>query len=122
MNWIETVYNYSYFVGAFGLIMIGLYTVMVKTNLIKILIGINLIDVGVNIFLVSLGYIKGKGAPIFSNPGVTPANSIDPIPQALVLTAIVIGVAVTALSLSVIIKLYQHYKTLDISKIREMRW
>ncbi len=122
MSWVETVYNYSYFVGAFGLIMIGLYAVMVKTNLIKILIGINLIDVGVNIFLVSLGYIKGKGAPIFSNASVTPANSIDPIPQALVLTAIVIGVAVTALSLSVIIKLYQHYKTLDISKIREMRW
>ena len=122
MNLLQTVYQYSYYVGAFGLILIGLYAVMVKTNIIKILIGINLIDVGVNIFLVSLGYIHGKKAPIFSSPDITPSNSIDPIPQALVLTAIVIGLAVTALSLSVIIKLYQHYKTLDISKIREMRW
>jgi len=122
MNLLQTVYQYSYYAGAFGLILIGLYAVMVKTNIIKILIGINLIDVGVNIFLVSLGYINGKKAPIFSNSSITPANSIDPIPQALVLTAIVIGLAVTALSLSVIIKLYQHYKTLDISKIREMRW
>ena len=122
MNWIEVVYNYSYFVGAFGLMIIGLYAIMVKTNLIKILIGINLTSVGVNLFLVSLGYIKGKGAPIFSSAKVTPSNVIDPIPQALVLTAIVIGLAVTALSLSVIIKLYGHYKTLDISEIREMKW
>ncbi len=119
---VESIYNYSYFVGAFALIAIGLYTIMVKRNLIKILIGINILDVGINLFLVSLGYIKGKGAPIFFTGKVDPSKVIDPIPQALVLTAIVIGLAVTALSLSVIIKLYKHYKTLDISEIREMKW
>jgi multicomponent Na+:H+ antiporter subunit C len=47
---------------------------------------------------------------------------VDPVPQALVLTAIVIGVAVTALALTIVIRLHDHHKTLDISKIRELKW
>ncbi len=111
-----------YYVAAFSLILIGTYAVLVKKNMVKIVLGLSLIDSGVNILLISLGYIKGKTAPIFSTPALKAQNMVDPIPQALVLTAIVIGLAVTALALTIVIRLYDHHKTLDISKIRELKW
>jgi multicomponent Na+:H+ antiporter subunit C len=69
-----------------------------------------------------MGYIKGGTAPIFSKPGLNPNLMVDPVPQALVLTAIVIGVATLALALSLAIKLYRHYGTLDMRKIKELKW
>ncbi len=111
-----------YYVAAFSLILIGAYAVLVKKNMIKIVLGLSLIDSGVNILLVALGYINGKTAPIFSNPSLKAEGMVDPVPQALVLTAIVIGVAVTALALTIVIRLHDHHKTLDISKIRELKW
>jgi len=105
-----------------GLILIGLYIVLVKTNLIKIVIGLNFIDTGINILLICIGYVRGRTAPIFSRPGISPANVVDPVPQALVLTAIVIGVAVLALALSIVIKVYQHNKTLNVTKIKGLKW
>ncbi len=114
--------NYIYYIGAFGLIFIGLYIVLSKHNLIKVIIGLGLLDTGVNLFLISIGYIKQGTAPIFSRPGLDPARMVDPIPQALVLTAIVIGVSVLALALSLSIKLYHHYGTLDLQEIKGQRW
>jgi multicomponent Na+:H+ antiporter subunit C len=111
-----------YYVAAFSLILIGTYAVLVKKNMVKIVLGLSLIDSGVNILLISLGYIKGGTAPIFSTPALKAQNMVDPVPQALVLTAIVIGLAVTALALTIVIRLYDHHKTLDISKIRELKW
>ncbi len=111
-----------YYVAAISLILIGIYAVLVKKNMIKIVLGLTLIDSGVNILLVSLGYVKDKTAPIFSNPTLTAGDMVDPVPQALVLTAIVIGVAVTALALSIVIRIYDHHKTLNINKIRELKW
>ncbi|MCD6222739.1 MAG: NADH-quinone oxidoreductase subunit K [Thermoplasmata archaeon] len=97
------------------LIAIGLYAVMFKRNLIKIAIGITIIESGVNLFLITLGYRKGGVAPIYTNlpSGVTPQQMVLPVPQALTLTSIVIGVAVLALMLSFIMKMYQHNKSLD---------
>ncbi|HHJ52057.1 MAG TPA: cation:proton antiporter [Caldithrix abyssi] len=111
-----------YYVAAFSLILIGIYGVLVKRNMIKIVLGLSLMDSGVNILLISLGYVKGKTAPIFSSPALKPDQMVDPVPQALVLTAIVIGLAVTALALTIVIRLYDHHKTLNISKIRELKW
>jgi multicomponent Na+:H+ antiporter subunit C len=111
-----------YYLGCFGLIFIGLYIVLVKRNLIKVIMGLSLIDTGVNLFLITIGYIKKGTAPIFSHPNLSPERMVDPIPQALVLTAIVIGVSVLALALSLSIVLYRHYGTLNLRKIREMRW
>ena len=116
------IYNWMYYIASGGLILIGLYIVLVKTNLIKIIIGINFIGTGVNILLICIGYIKGRTAPIFSKPGINPTNVVDPLPQALVLTAIVIGVAVLALALSIVVKVYQHNKTLNVSKIKGLKW
>jgi len=114
--------DYVHYIGSFGLVLIGLYIVLVKTNLIKVILGINLIDTGVNLFLVSVGYIRMGTAPIFSQAGTGGRQMVDPVPQALVLTAIVIGVSVVALALSIAIRLYEHYGTLDLSKIRELKW
>ncbi len=109
-----------YFAAVF-LIAIGIYTIMVKKNLIKMIIGLGLMDSGVNLLLISIGYINGKTAPIILN-GVKPSSVVDPVPQALVLTNIVIGVSVTALALSVIIRIYRHYRTLNSDKVRGMKW
>jgi len=114
--------NYIYYIGAFGLILIGLYIILVKRNLIKVIVGLGILDTGVNLFLISVGYIAKGTAPIFSRPVIDSENMVDPVPQALVLTAIVIGVAVLALALSLAIRLYQHYGTLNLRKIREQKW
>ena len=111
-----------HYIGSFALIFIGLYIVLVKSNLIKVIIGINLIDTGVNLFLIAVGYIHGGTAPIFSAGAEDPAGMVDPVPQALVLTAIVIGVSVLALALSLAIRLYGHYGTLNLRKIKELKW
>jgi multicomponent Na+:H+ antiporter subunit C len=111
-----------YYIGALGLIIIGLYIVLTKKNLIKIIVGLDLFETGIFILLVCTGYIKGGTAPIFSRTGLDPALMVDPVPQALVLTAIVIGVATLALALSLAIRLYRHYGTLDMRKIKELKW
>lgn len=118
----DFLHNYSYYIGAFGLIIIGLLIILIKHNLIKVILGISIMETGVNLFLISVGYISKGTAPIFSKPGVESKILVDPVPQALVLTAIVIGVAVLALALSLAIRLYKHYGTLDLRKIKEQRW
>jgi len=109
------IYNLPYLAVA-GLILIGLYAVLFKRNLIKIVIGITLIESGVNLFLITLGYREGSTAPIYtSSPGGLMSL---PVPQALTLTSIVIGVAVLALMLSFIVHIYRHYNTLDARILR----
>lgn len=114
--------DYAYYVGAFGLIFIGLLTILVKHNLIKVIIGLSILDTGINLFLISVGYINRGTAPIFSREGIDPEHMVDPVPQALVLTAIVIGVAVLALALALAVKLYQHYGVLDLRQVKGERW
>jgi multicomponent Na+:H+ antiporter subunit C len=114
--------EYIYYIGAFSLIFIGLYIILVKKNLIKVIIGISILDTGINLFLITIGYITEGTAPVFSKPGLKAENMVDPVPQALVLTAIVIGVAVLALALTLAIKLYKHYGTLNLRKIKEQKW
>lgn len=112
------IYNIPYIAVA-CLIIIGLYTLVFKRNLIKMIIGITLIQSGVNLFLITLGYRKGSVAPIYtSSPGGVMAL---PIPQALTLTSIVIGVAVLALMLSLVIQIYRHYGTLDVRKVGRLK-
>ena len=107
------------FIAVAGLILIGLYALIFKRNLIKMVIGITLIESGVNLFLITLGYRENSIAPIYtSSPGGIMAL---PVPQALTLTSIVIGVAVLALMLSLIIHIYRHYGTLDVRKIRRLK-
>ena len=108
------------FIAVSALVLIGLYAVIFRRNLIKMVIGITLIQSGVNLFLITLGYRENSVAPIFTSlpPGtIVPEGMSFPVPQALTLTSIVIGVAVLALMLSLIIHIYRHYGTLDAREI-----
>jgi len=121
-NAVHFLQDYIYYIGAFGLIFIGLFIMLVKRNLIKVIIGLSILETGVNLFLISVGYISKGTAPIFSKSLVKTQRMVDPVPQALVLTAIVIGVAVLALALSLAIRLYHHYGVLDLRQIKEQKW
>jgi len=119
----EMIFNIP-FIAVVAMVFIGLYAVLFKRNLIKIVIGISIIESGVNLFLITLGYREGGVAPIYTSlPAGTnyPEGMVLPVPQALTLTSIVIGVAVLALMLSLVMYIYRHYGTLDVRKIRRLR-
>jgi multicomponent Na+:H+ antiporter subunit C len=99
---------------------LGIYSLMFKKNLIKIAIGIVLIENGVNLFLITLGYRKGAVAPIYTQSPSGQAMVL-PTPQALTLTSIVIGIATTALILSIAMIIYKHYGTLDTDQVRRLK-
>jgi multisubunit Na+/H+ antiporter MnhC subunit len=88
--------------------------------MIKIIVGITISEYAVNLFFILLGYRKEGRAPIFS-PDVEIVNMVDPLPQALVLTSIVIGLATTALLVAIAMRLYEKYGTFDIAEIRELK-
>jgi len=108
------------FVVSMLLVILGLYALLFKRNLIKMVIGVSLIETGVNLFLVTLGYRTAGVAPIYTYAPATTVRVL-PTPQALTLTSIVIGLATTALLLSFAVLIYRHYGTLDVSKIKELR-
>jgi multicomponent Na+:H+ antiporter subunit C len=106
------------------LFVIGLYGVVVKRNLIKIIISLIIMESAVNMFIVMVGYRKDGIAPIMDKTmevGMFAQRSVDPIPQALVLTAIVIGLGVTAMTVAVAMRLYERYGTYDIKEIRKLK-
>ena len=102
------------------LFSIGLYCVLRKRNLIKIIIGLGIIEYAVNLFFALVGYRTEGRSPILAQDQVI-KNMVDPIPQALVLTAIVIGLAVTALIVAIAIRIYEKYGTFDITKISKLK-
>ncbi len=96
---------------------IGFTTLLFHRNLIKKLIGMNIMDTGVFLLLASMGYIRGRKAPIIED-GVTEVSAyINPVPAGLVLTGIVVSVSVTAVMLSLTVRLYKRYHTLDLDEI-----
>ena len=109
----------------FILVVLGIWGLLIKENIIKMIIGFTIADTGVNIIIVSLSYLKNRSAPILNNPDLlkdTVNKITDPVPQALVLTAIVIGVGVTALMLSYALRMYQEKGTLDINNFKDLKW
>ncbi|HOX54536.1 MAG: sodium:proton antiporter [Candidatus Omnitrophica bacterium] len=104
----------------FILFCIGLYGILRKRNLVKIIIGFSILGYAMNLFMVLLGYRFQGRAPIDSNAQDI-LNMVDPIPQGLVLTSIVIGLGITALLISVAIRIYEKYGTFDITKIKRLK-
>ena len=99
---------------------IGFTMLLFQNNLFKKLIGLNIMDTGTFLFLASMGYIRGRKAPIITD-GVTDAAAyINPVPAGLVLTGIVVSVSVTAILLSLTVRLYRRYHTLQLDEIYEM--
>ncbi len=97
--------------------VIGFGNLLLHKNLIKKIIGFNIMDSSIYLFLALKGYIPGRKAPIVENGITSTAAYINPIPAGLVLTGIVVSVSVSALMLSLGIRLYKRYHTLDIDEI-----
>lgn len=96
---------------------IGFTTLMLHKNLLKKIIAFDIMDASVYLFLTAKGYIAGRAAPIVVD-GVTDVSAyINPIPSGLVLTGIVVSVSVSAIMLSLTVRLYKRYRTLNIDEI-----
>ena len=99
------------------LIIIGLYGILSTRNVIKILVGINVMEIGINVFIIAMGFVYDGAAPILSADNqVNVLKFVDPVPQAIVLTSIVIGLGVTALGLVFARKIHKKYGTYDLSE------
>jgi multicomponent Na+:H+ antiporter subunit C len=94
----------------FAIMMIGLYTVISHGNLVKKLIGLTLFQVGVFLFFISLGKVDGGSAPIIADDVETYSH---PLPQVLILTAIVVGVATLAVGLALAVRIFEAYGTVE---------
>lgn len=108
--------NY-YELAAVVLFGIGFTTLLLHKNIIKKIMGFNIMDTAVYLFLAAKGFIAGRTAPIVVDGIQETTAYINPIPSGLVLTGIVVSVSVTALMLSLTIRLYRRYHTLDIDEI-----
>jgi multicomponent Na+:H+ antiporter subunit C len=109
----------------FLLVLIGFWGMLKHRNILRIIIGFSLIDTGMHIVLVATGYVTGGTAPIIDAAlGASDAatRSVDPIPSALVVTAIVIGFSVTAIMLAFAIRIHAVSKTLSIDVLTESKW
>jgi len=108
----------------FFMFVMGLYCLIVKKHLIKKIIGIAILDYAVNLFLILIGYREGGIPPILfegMDRHVFSQQSVDPLPQALVLTSIVIGLGVLIMMVSISLRLYEKYKTFDTSEISRLK-
>jgi multicomponent Na+:H+ antiporter subunit C len=102
------------------LFCVGIYGLLSKRNIIKMIVGLIIAEHAVNLFFILVAYRRNGRAPILA-PDVAITQMVDPLPQALVLTAIVIGLATTALLVALAIRIYGKYGTYDIAKIRELQ-
>jgi len=116
----------------FVLIAIGIYGMVVKKNVVKIVISLAIMEYGINLLLILIGYRSAThtAGKLVSTPPIMDrsmnlsefaATSVDPVPQALVLTSIVISLGVLALMVAVCIRLYERYGTFDITEMRRLR-
>ncbi len=122
METIESLlHNYYYFI-AVVLFVIGFHTMLTHSNLIKKVIAMNIMDTSVFLLFVTIGYVQGGRPPIMD--AVTPPAGVDyinPLPSALILTGIIVAISVTAYALSLIVKIYKFYGTIDADEIAEIR-
>jgi len=115
---LENLIKNMHFLTAMILFLIGFYTMLTHSNLIKKIIGMNIMETGIFLLFISIGYVRGGSAPIVSD-GVE--KYINPLPSALILTGIVVGVSLTAFALAMVIKLYKYYGTIDADEIMRLR-
>jgi multicomponent Na+:H+ antiporter subunit C len=109
------------------LIGVGLYGVVTKKNIVKIVISLAIMEYGINLLLILVGF-RMKDAPVqapimdrLTDASHFASHSVDPLPQALVLTSIVISLGVLALMVALCIRLYQRYGTFDITEMRRLK-
>ena len=112
----------STYIVSFFLVAFGLYCIITRHNLFKSVIGMSIVDYGVNLLIVAIGASNGGTAPIYTAGEVNESTVfVDPIPMALTLTSIVIGACITAMALSLVVKIYDQYHTVDSRDVRRLR-
>ena len=109
---------YHYWVFAI-LLMIGFYAVVAKLNLVKKLIGLSLFQAAVFLLYITMGKVDGGTAPIFQSASATTVFS-NPLPQVLILTAIVVGISTTALGLGIVVRIKEEYGSIEEDEIQEI--
>jgi multicomponent Na+:H+ antiporter subunit C len=115
-------YNYWLYI---ALMMIGLYAIIAKNNLVKKIAGMNIFQTAIILFYVSIGCKKGATIPILEHAphgahhAIEAADYINPLPHVLMLTAIVVSVSTLGVALALVIKVYQSYGTLEENEIRD---
>ncbi|HEX2191735.1 MAG TPA: sodium:proton antiporter [Acidimicrobiales bacterium] len=116
------------YLAAAALFCIGLWAVLTRRNLIKIVMGLSLMESSMYLLLVSMAYRKGGTAPVLldlpegrSVESVVQGAVADPVLQNFCITAVIIGVAVSGVFLAVVVRVAQHYRTLDADEVRAMR-
>jgi multisubunit Na+/H+ antiporter MnhC subunit len=109
----------------FILLLIGIWGMLSQKNILKIIVSFTIFETGLNVILVSVGYIRNKTAPILDSVELqinSAEKIVDPIPQALVLTSIVIGLGVTALLLVYALKMHKEKQSLIINDYKDTKW
>ncbi|MEE4283310.1 MAG: cation:proton antiporter subunit C [Pseudomonadales bacterium] len=109
------LYNYWVFV---VLLMIGFYAVIAKPNLMKKLLGLSIFQAAVFLLYITMDKVDGGTAPIIQ-PGVVDQIYSNPLPQVLILTAIVVGISTIALGLAVVVRIYEAYGTIEDDEIQQ---
>ena len=117
---LETLWNSRINVIAVILFAVGLVTLLLHRNLFKKILGLNIMDTASCLLLTSMGYIKGRTAPIIVDGVTDMSRYVNPIPAGLVLTGIVVSVSVSAVMLSLTVRIYKTYRTLDVDKLYMM--
>jgi multicomponent Na+:H+ antiporter subunit C len=108
-----------------ALMLIGMWGMLTQQNIIRMIIGFSLIDTGVHMVMVSIGYLSGGTAPIIDetiNRATALTDVVDPVPSALVLTAIVIGLGITAVMLAFAVRIHEKKQSLSIEECRSSKW
>ena len=106
---------------AFALLLcIGLYMMIANQNLVKKIIGLNLFQTAIFLLFIASAYVEGGRIPIVPSGGPTGGTYVSPLPHVLVLTAIVVGVSLTAVGLALCIRIYDEYGTLRTDTLREL--
>jgi multicomponent Na+:H+ antiporter subunit C len=118
MNLLTRILEQINLIGGVALFLIGLHTVVTHSNLIKKIMGLNIMGTGVFLFFVAIGNVEGGVPPILvdGNP-----LYINPVPSALILTGIVVSVSVTVYSLSLVVRIFQSYGTIDAAELAKKR-
>ncbi|MEW5783879.1 MAG: cation:proton antiporter subunit C [Bacillota bacterium] len=119
MEFLKSLSNNYYYLVAIILFVIGMHTMLTHANLIKKVIAMNIMDASVFLLFVAVGYVRGGAAPVIE----ASANRVyvNPLPGALMLTGIVVGISVTAYALSLVTKIFRYYGTVDADEIVEIR-
>jgi multicomponent Na+:H+ antiporter subunit C len=113
----DLVLGRGYYLAVFLLLGVGAYIMMADRNLIKKIIGMNVFQTGIFLFFIVAAFVEGASPPLLN----APAPYVSPLPHVLILTAIVVGVSLTAVALGLIVRIYGEYGTLNATAIREMR-